>query len=373
MRWATPSWPRTWPRRRWWPPWAGWTGCASPTRFGPWLAGIGRNLCRRRLRERGRERVGALWSWAAVQGGLASDWAATALGPAELAEAGEDARRVRQEIAALPAGQRQAVWLHYLAGPEHSPTGQSGVGGPGGLSQVETAERAGTSVGAVKVRLHKARRRLRARLGPWWEEEHMPVEQVTPWVQMRVGDVRRGLAGDGLPERYVVLLAEVGGQRALPIWVGAFEGTALALSVAGAELPRPGTHRLAAGLLAAAGASLPEVRVTRLAEGTFYAEVLVDGPGGQGPVDARPSDAIALALETGAPILVREAVLTDAAAAPAALGRRLEDLPEGAAEIAAERQAEWARTMASIAAAREQAAPPGAQPGSAPPGPPTPD
>ena len=149
----------------------------------------------------------------------------------------------------------------------------------------------------------------------------------------------------------MIVLEELDGERRRPIWVGAFEGTALALAVAGIELPRPGTHRLAAGLLAAAGAGLAEVRVTRLEDGTFYAEAVVAGQGGEAVVDARPSDAIAMAVEAGAPILVDPAVLAAAAAAPPRIGG-LDELPDGAAEIAAERQAEWARTMALLSLER---------------------
>jgi RNA polymerase sigma factor (sigma-70 family) len=141
-------------------------------RFGPWVAGIGLNVCRRCLRERSR----VSWSWEAVAGGRADGWPVPGPGPAELAEAAEDTRLVRAAVAGLPAGQRVAVTLHYLAG----------------LTQAETAAQAGTSVGAVKVRLHKARVRLRERLGPWWREERMAVEEATGWVQMRVTDVRRG-------------------------------------------------------------------------------------------------------------------------------------------------------------------------------------
>jgi RNA polymerase sigma factor (sigma-70 family) len=301
-------------------------------RFGPWLAGIGLNVCRRWLRQRSR----TSWSWEALQGGRASDWPVPAPGPAELAEAAEDARLVRAAVAALPPGQRVAVTLHYLAG----------------LSQAETAARAGTSVGAVKVRLHHARAQLREQLGPHWKEERMPKD--TGWVGMGVADVRRAAAEGELPERHVVLLEEIGGERRLPIWVGPFEGTALAMSLRGAELPRPDPYRFAAGLLAAAGGTLREARVTRLAEGTFYAEAVVDGPGGEERIDARPSDALNLALLLGAPVQVEAAVLADAAASQPASPGWGGDLPDGAAEIVTRRRAEWEQTMAAFAKACEQ-------------------
>jgi hypothetical protein len=114
-----------------------------------------------------------------------------------------------------------AVTLHYLAG----------------LTQAETVAQAGTSVGAVKVRLHKARVRLREQLGPCWKEERMPVQDAIGWVQMRVSDVRRRAASGELSKRHVVVLDEVDGGRCLLIWVGPFEATALAMSLQGAEFP----------------------------------------------------------------------------------------------------------------------------------------
>ena len=76
-----------------------------------------------------------------------------------------------------------------------------------------------------------------------------------------------------------MVLESADGQR-LPIWVGPFEATALALTLEAVETPRPLTYQMAAGLLAAAGARAAETRITRLDNGgTFYAVVIVDGPG----------------------------------------------------------------------------------------------
>ena len=121
-------------------------------------------------------------------------------------------------------------------------------------------------------------------------------------VRMQVDDVRR--AG----EKHILMLA--GDGRELKIWVGAPEASAIAVLLEEVEMPRPMTHHLTAALLKAAGSRLREVRVCRLAEHTFYGEVvLADGSA----VDARPSDAIALALVEGVPLLVDPAVLEEAA------------------------------------------------------------
>jgi RNA polymerase sigma factor (sigma-70 family) len=308
-----------------------------PDRFGAWLAGIGLNVCRRWRREWAR----GAWSWEAVQGGLVGDWPTTGQDPAELAEAAEDARRVRDAVAALPPGQRAAVRLHYLAG----------------LTQAQTATQVGTSAGAIRVQLHQARARLRQRLGPWRREERMPVDEVTGWVEMRVVDVRRAVATGDKPERNVVLLEEVGGDRRLLIWVGPFEAVALALGLREIDLPRPLTYRFAAGLLAAAGGSLREVRITRLEEGTFYAEAIVDGAAGQRSVDARPSDALTLALLVGAPVRVDPAVIEAAEASVIPWDERVEEFPADAAQIVSDRLTDWERSREAMAKGRERDAP----------------
>ena len=304
-------------------------------RFGSWLAGIGVNVCRRWRREQAR----ASWSWEAVQGGLAEDWSAWARDPAELAEAAEEARLLREAVAALPAGQREAVGLYYLAG----------------LSQAQTAARVGTSVGAIKLRLYQARSRLRRRLGAQrHREERMAGEQAAGWVDVRVADVRRGEATGELPERNVVLLEEVGGDRRLIVWVGPFEGTSLAMAMRNVELPRPDSFRFMAALLTGTGGRLREVRVTSLVDGTFYAEALVDGPGGQARVDARPSDALTLALLVGAPIRVDPEVFEVVERLPFPVEREwLDQLPAGVDQIVTDRQAAWEHARALMRRARE--------------------
>lgn len=241
-------------------------------RFGAWLVGIGLNACRAQLRGPGP------LTHAATKGARPPH----SPDPAEAVEDRELAARVWAAIAALPRGQREAVTLFYLAG----------------LTQAEAAQHLGIPPGAVKTRLHKARASLRVRLEPLRKERHMPVE-------MQVTDVRR--AG----ERFILVLKGEG--RDLKIWVGPAEAYAVAAMLEQVDLPRPMTHDLTVALLAASGSSVREVRVTRLAETIFYAEVvLADGTA----VDARPSDAIALALITGAPLLVDPEVLDSAVPPP---------------------------------------------------------
>ena len=107
----------------------------------------------------------------------------------------------------------------------------------------------------------------------------------------------------------IVLLKETGGERYLPIWIGAGEATAIAYAQSGVVPPRPLTHDLIRDLIEAAGQELSEVRITSLQEGVFYAD-LVFASGLE--VSARPSDAIAIALRTGSPIFGSEEVLDEA-------------------------------------------------------------
>lgn len=107
----------------------------------------------------------------------------------------------------------------------------------------------------------------------------------------------------------LVLLRESHGERYLPIWIGAVEATAIAFAQQGVVPPRPLTHDLMKELLDALERPVQQVRITDLRDGVFYA-VLDLGEGVE--VSARPSDAIALAMRTGAPIFGEAEVLEQA-------------------------------------------------------------
>lgn len=113
---------------------------------------------------------------------------------------------------------------------------------------------------------------------------------------------------------YAVVLQEMGGKkRKLPVIVGSFEAQAIALALENVDTPRPMTHDLIATILQEVSVNVKEVVITHLAEGTFFAEIRVESDGMEnGEVDSRPSDAIAIALRLGAPILVSESVMAEA-------------------------------------------------------------
>jgi bifunctional DNase/RNase len=107
----------------------------------------------------------------------------------------------------------------------------------------------------------------------------------------------------------IVLLKEIGGDRYLPIWIGAVEATAIAFAQQGVAPPRPLTHDLMKELLEGLGVTLDSVHLTEMRDGIFYAALNLQGGVS---ISARPSDAIALALRTGSPILGSEGLLSDA-------------------------------------------------------------
>ncbi len=102
--------------------------------------------------------------------------------------------------------------------------------------------------------------------------------------------------------------------RLIPIWIGQNEATAILLALQGIAPPRPMTHDLLKSVIEHLGASITRIEITRIEGGTFFASIILSSEGGASvEVDARPSDSIALAVRTGAPIYVAEQVLDEAA------------------------------------------------------------
>ncbi|MFB7892437.1 bifunctional nuclease family protein [Microbacterium sp. NPDC056044] len=130
-------------------------------------------------------------------------------------------------------------------------------------------------------------------------------------VQVRVAGVALDASG-----QHVLLLKPVdqipGDGFVLPIWIGQLEATSILVAVENAEVPRPLAHDLMGLILTALDAVAAKVEVTRIEDGTFYAEITLSTALGERIVDARPSDAVALASRVGAPIWVADAVLAEA-------------------------------------------------------------
>lgn len=110
----------------------------------------------------------------------------------------------------------------------------------------------------------------------------------------------------------ILLLRDAGGEMSLPIYIGLMEASAIAAAKENLKLPRPMTHDLLTELIAALGGSLEAVEVCDLCEGTFFAVLKIRRDEELLEVDSRPSDAIALAIRSDAPIWVSESVIDEA-------------------------------------------------------------
>jgi len=122
----------------------------------------------------------------------------------------------------------------------------------------------------------------------------------------------KGLMVDPITNTPIVILKDKDGERVLPIWVGVFEANAIALQIENVATPRPMTHDLLRNIITDLDGQVDRIVVSDLKDNTFFAMIHLTVKGEGIAVDARPSDAIALALRTRAPILVEESVIDNA-------------------------------------------------------------
>src|ERR1041384_6078330 len=109
-------------------------------------------------------------------------------------------------------------------------------------------------------------------------------------------------------DRCIVVVEEVGGPRLVPIWIGIFEGGAIAAELTGQEPPRPMTHDLINTILRAAHINIDKIVITDLRDNTYFAEIHLRTNGTSSVIDSRPSDALALAVRARCPMFVSENV-----------------------------------------------------------------
>jgi bifunctional DNase/RNase len=145
----------------------------------------------------------------------------------------------------------------------------------------------------------------------------------------------KGLMIDPITNMPIIVLRDQEGQRILPIWVGVFEANAIALQIENVQTPRPMTHDLLKNVIADLDAEVERIVVCELRENTFYALIHIRSSQGVLRIDARPSDAIALALRTRSKIFVEDSVIQNAKSMEATkdmdvgrLQKWLENLPE---------------------------------------------
>jgi bifunctional DNase/RNase len=129
---------------------------------------------------------------------------------------------------------------------------------------------------------------------------------------MQIEMTIKGLMVDPITNMPIIILRDKDGQRVLPIWVGVFEANAIALQIENVTTPRPMTHDLLKNVIADLRGSIEKIVVSDLKDNTFFALIYLSVGGEVMAIDARPSDAIALALRARAPIFVEEKVIDHA-------------------------------------------------------------
>jgi hypothetical protein len=127
-------------------------------------------------------------------------------------------------------------------------------------------------------------------------------------IEMKVS----GLATDSTSRMPIVILTDKEEKRYLPIWVGVYESDAILMALENIEVPRPMTHDLLKVILETTGIEVQEVMISAIKENTFFAKIILKDKKAEYEIDSRPSDAIALALRTDAPIFVAENVIMEA-------------------------------------------------------------
>ena len=271
-------------------------------RFRSWLYGIVLNVCRSHLRERKGDPY-SLEELMEVMGGMRYDlslFTQATVDPQRVAEERELQRSVLEAVQHLSPKDRAATLLFYYEQ----------------LSLEEIARVSGASVTAVKGRLHRARKQLRMRLSPLYSGS---INSATPVAPASQAQGRKTMiaahihAVQEIPEtkQTVVILQEEAGKRLLLIWVGRVEGMNIAMGITGMEAKRPMSAHLMADLLKVTGAQLEEVRIEALKDEIFYAVMKVRNGSTAQELDARPSDALALAAIMGnsTPIFIAEDVM----------------------------------------------------------------
>jgi bifunctional DNase/RNase len=142
--------------------------------------------------------------------------------------------------------------------------------------------------------------------GRWFLEGYLEGKgEIGMEVEMKI----RGLMMDPVTNMPIVILKDINGNTVLPIWVGVYEANAIALEIEKIATPRPMTHDLIKNLLTGLDTAVKKVVVSNLREETYYAIIWLEQQGEVISIDARPSDALAIALRLDCPIFVEDQVL----------------------------------------------------------------
>ena len=306
----------------------------APERFKSWLLGIVINLCRTRLRLRREGYFDDRYGGRAMAGFRLEDAAPSA---ELIQETRELHRMITDAVGTLPSEMQEMVRLHYVEG----------------LKLGEIAVLLEAPLGTVKARIHRARERLRVALaseiglGPNRERKggdsmievtvddvvvRSPKNEEVKWLA-EGKDYKLGFTR-------VILLKERAGNRVLPIWVGAGEGDIIAMLLANIAVVRPTPWDLTARLLEVGEMKIEKVAVIALRGITFIATMWINAHGKISEVDARPSDAVTLALRAGVSIFVTPEAFEQAAPYVLTVDREVPELEAIHQKLIAEGKAE---------------------------------
>jgi RNA polymerase sigma factor (sigma-70 family) len=259
--------------------------------FKSWLYGVTLNVCRMYLRSQRSN----IYSLDVLVGGIYREPLDHGPTPEEIAERLELRRAVTNAVETLSSANRAAVLLYYYED----------------FSLRDAAAVLGISVAALKGRLHKARRQLETYLLSIYPS--MATERgAINMIPVKIADVTTNVSvrdsGEHVTFNQVILFDEAG-RRAIVIWIGNAEANAIAFGLGGYDFGRPMTPLFTSRLLQAAGATLEWVQISALKDDVYYATVRVRMGNKTQDVDARPSDAVAVAAYLSTPIYVSEDVL----------------------------------------------------------------
>ena len=260
-------------------------------RFKSWLYGITLNVCRNYLREQKTD----VLSLEALSGGA---WhhmpelldTVDVMDPQAIAEERELHALVLQAIQRLSPKDRTATLMFYYDQ----------------LTLEEIATLLHISIVAVKGRLYRARKQLRERLASAYSEQSdSTAKRKRAMVRASINSIRVNEAS----QQRIVILQDEAGQRILPIWVGKPEARILATGFFKLDTPRPMSIHLLINLLKAAKMEIKEVHIEALKDEIFYATVKVRNGNNTYELDARPSDALTLAVYLDTPIYIADEVM----------------------------------------------------------------
>jgi RNA polymerase sigma factor (sigma-70 family) len=258
------------------------------SRFKSWLYGITLNMCRSHLHDRQRE----ILSLETILGGLHNDTVISlddSVDPQTVAEEHDLHRLVLQAIDDLSSKDKEATLLFYYEQ----------------LTLQEIAALLDVPVGTIKGRLHRARKQLQVRL----PSEYIPERRKRQGGRMSMRKVTIDAVREHPDTRqsFVVLKDEY--DKRLVIWIGKAEALTIAAGLTEVSPPRPMTAHLMASLFDVTGIQLKEVRIEACKDDIFYAVISISNENGEHDLDARPSDALALAVLMKRPMYVAEDIM----------------------------------------------------------------